>query len=430
MRYVVLTQLLCVSVTLWLSTERIHAEPAHDESGVVMPDATHALVHVANTLLPVVSQRRGWPSNEPFAVRVVDPTRAPTFIEAALRLQYSAEELTGKGKTLIYFGLFPAGFDFREQIIQFNSDRLLGLYTPTTKTLYVMDRIPPPLREEIIAHELLHVLQDQRGVFQGKRNTFDAEMARQAVLEGDATAIMLEHQLHAQGRSFLELANVPQRVERFLDDVIEYNQIRVSPVPFLRTRRRFPYVRGAAFWHAILTRDPSRWSDQPYHDPPASTEQIMHPEKYLGDRDDPTPVVLAGLDAELGAPWHRIDEDVAGEFIVHVWLQHYLDDETAARAAAGWDGDRYHLYEHEETKHVTFVFLSVWDSQADTQEFLEAYQRILEEKYPEKRPLGDHAWQTEAGAVHLERRDHTVLLIEGAPLVSLGAITGSAWNTP
>jgi len=165
-------------------------------------------------------------------------------------------------------------------------------------------------------------------------------------------------------------------------------------------------------------------------DPPASTEQIMHPEKYLGDRDDPTPVVLAGLDAELGAPWHRIDEDVAGEFIVHVWLQHYLDDETAARAAAGWDGDRYHLYEHEETKHVTFVFLSVWDSQADTQEFLEAYQRILEEKYPEKRPLGDHAWQTEAGAVHLERRDHTVLLIEGAPLVSLGAITGSAWNTP
>jgi hypothetical protein len=144
----------------------------------------------------------------------------------------------------------------------------------------------------------------------------------------------------------------------------------------------FPYVAGQPFVDAL--RSAGGWDavDAAYKDPPVSTEQIMHPEKYI-ERDDPTPVKLPDLKATLGTGWSVIDENTVGELQTAVLLANLkpgqglnmttgsLDlPEAATNAAAGWDGDQYALWGKGDQE--VLVWQSVWDSEQDAVAFSRA----------------------------------------------------------
>ena len=163
--------------------------------------------------------------------------------------------------------------------------------------------------------------------------------------------------------------------------------------PFLTAQLLFPYAAGEEFVARLLEVGGGGWKvvDAALRfRPPASTEQVMHPDAYLRV-EQPRRVSLRGPVAALGT---GLAAGAARE------LRRVADPEAArARrrgrrrgAAAGWGGDRYTLLGRGDER--ALVMRWTWDSPRDEAEFAAALRAWGGEGLPESTPAGRDAWRT------------------------------------
>ncbi|HWP43013.1 MAG TPA: hypothetical protein VNO14_07250, partial [Blastocatellia bacterium] len=248
----------------------------------------------------------------------------------------------------------------------------------------------------------------------------DAELAAHALVEGDATLVMFQYAFDQQGMR-MDLSAIGSLTERLLeqddDEDKEKYPVLASAPAVLRESLQFPYVYGIGFVQEVLKKRPLQDLNASYIDLPSSTEQIMHPDRYLV-RDHPVRVDLADLGPALGKGWKRIDSDVNGEFGYHVILAEFVGKRLARLAAEGWDGDRYALYEEAGTGALMLAHFTTWDNDSDAKEFFEAYAERTEKRYRASRssdPGARHRiYETQDGLVSIEQREKDVVVIEGA----------------
>jgi hypothetical protein len=186
----------------------------------------------------------------------------------------------------------------------------------------------------------------------------------------------------------------------------------------LRETLLFPYQEGMAWTRELYQMGGWKEVSAAFTTLPQSSEQILHPEKYFV-REGPVKVTLPDLRAPLGRGWHRLDYDVNGEWSFYLILDQFLKSPAESRrAAAGWGGDRYAVYENSRGQ-VAYASLSAWDTERDAREFFEAYVKRTGLRYPTSR--GDSAgsdartFRTPEGNVLIELRAKRVLVIEGLP---------------
>jgi hypothetical protein len=192
---------------------------------------------------------------------------------------------------------------------------------------------------------------------------------------------------------------------------------------FVRSLLTFPYAPGLGFVHQFRRRHGWAALSRVYADPPRSTTQILHPERYLERREDPVPVTLPDLGALLGGARLVID-DVAGEFGFAGILSEGLG-ETAP--AAGWRGDRYGVWDGGAAAAI-LVSLSAWESDAAAGAFAEAYGRVLQRKHGPPASPGT-AWTAAGRMFGMERRGTEVLLFGGVPAATLETVRRAIWQT-
>mgnify|MGYP001580564636 CR=1 FL=1 len=391
---------------------------------VALPSSLPAsadVIQLADVLLPVVSALRGLAVRSPVEKRLADKATVRNIVQREMAKRHSNDALARKGKALIKLGLLPPYVNLQEYVIHLYTHQLAGMYDPDTNTLYLADWIPAQMQAGVVAHELVHALQDQHfdllRYMKDVEGNSEAQAARQAVVEGEAMAIMLDYHLMEQGRSFTSLGNPAEWIDQLLAALREQDPSASSMPTYLQETALFPYINGLAFLQAVCKRHPWSWVATLYDDPPRSTEQILHPDKYLVTRDDPTLVTLVDVQDLLGEGWSLLDEDVAGEFTMKSLVRQYAPAVDAVAVAAGWDGDRYRLYEEAASSQLLLVWVSVWDSEADAAEFLRAYRQLIVEKYLEAQPVEGLAdsWRTESGYVHLAQLRERVVIVEGAP---------------
>jgi hypothetical protein len=144
--------------------------------------------------------------------------------------------------------------------------------------------------------------------------------------------------------------------------------------------------------------------------PPRSTEQILHPERYAGQPDLPQDV---GLNADPGASWALILEDTLGEYVLIQHLDQFLEDpERAATAADGWDGDRIAVWQDEAGQPLVLWSL-VWDDEAEAEEFALAYGELIEERFAAVQSVGEVWWQDATTSIGLVRQGAWVHIVWG-----------------
>jgi hypothetical protein len=139
------------------------------------------------------------------------------------------------------------------------------------------------------------------------------------------------------------------------------------------------YLKGMAFVHTVAGQG---WEavGSLYTDPPRSTEQILHPEKW-GQRDNPVAIDFPDLALEPDlAGWTVLESNVIGEFQWRVIFNEFGLNALGIAAAAGWDGDRFAVLERNED--LLLLLYTTWDSEADAEEFAAAYGQLLPVKYP------------------------------------------------
>jgi hypothetical protein len=239
----------------------------------------------------------------------------------------------------------------------------------------------------------------------------------------------------------------------------------------------FPYLHGLEWTTQLYRRGGWTMVSNAFTRLPLSTEQILHPEKYF-NYERPIKVVLpdltnllnagsstqqstgtAGVSPASGrartssrrptknsglptanrplptARWHRIDSDVNGEWSYYLILDQFLNAPAESkRAAAGWAGDRYALYEGPGGQ-VFLAQVAAWDTENDAREFFAAYVKRTELRYPDAKPIEsssgneNRGWATSEGGVVIELHGLRVVILEGVPEgIDTNALLSSLWQ--
>lgn len=332
-------------------------------------------------------------------------------------------EFEASQKTLLKLGLVSKTFRLREYVVQLLREQVAGFYEPKTKEFYLAAWLPLSDQKRVIAHELVHALQDQhfnlRRFEDWPKGDSDAELAAHALVEGEATLVMIEYDFEQQGMK-LDMNKIGALTDNMIEqdagsDAKAYPVLANAP-KVLKENLQFPYLYGAGFVGAVLKN--RSWSalDKTYSSLPESTEQIMHPERFLV-RDRPVKISIPDLGGVLGDQWKNADGDVNGEFGYLVALAEFVSRRTARGAAAGWGGDRYALYENKATGGMVLVQYTTWDTENDAREFFDAYAERTENRYKPRKPVQSTAqsriYETTEGLASIEMRGKDVVLIEG-----------------
>ena len=316
-----------------------------------------------DSLLPAIAEVSGMEVRRPvrFAMQSRDEARA--FIERQLEDELGPEELDGMERTYKALGLLPDTLDLRAMLLDLYTEQVVGYYDPATDRLYVLDEASRASAGQVVAHELVHALQDQHTDLDSlvaKERGNDRQMAAQAAAEGQATLVMIGLQAaQMQGRS-IDLAALPD-LSQMLEPALEAQNARF-PV-FRRAPRLvketllFPYLGGAGFVQALFRARGGEGPPVPFGDLlPQSTEQVMAPEaRFLRERDHPTEVRLGNV----GGGWRLVYSNTLGQLEVSVLMVEHLG-QGASDAARGWDGDRYALLRGPDGQQA-LVWYSVWD---------------------------------------------------------------------
>ena len=316
---------------------------------------------------------RGHQFDEVPEPRVVTPEQASEEALRDLDEHYPAEQREADTELLAVLGLIPPDTDLRETVGDISGEQVAGYYDTRRETLAVVDgeaAANDVLAEITLAHELDHALDDQ--VYELKEDSGegadDRASAYTALVEGTATAVMDEYaqRFISPGAALTAAFGALPEAEAATESI----------PPYIQTTLEFSYTGGEAFVTRLRTTAGGDWKLVNFalrDKPPVSTEQIIHPEKYLAF-EPPVPVKIGDLG--LGEGWELAASGSLGELDTRELLRVGGDDVPADAAAAGWGGGRYELWKDGEESVV--VLRWAWDTPDDAREFEPALRQYAD----------------------------------------------------
>jgi hypothetical protein len=453
-----------------------------------------AIVAATAEVLKQTSEIRELPILKPVKSGAQSRAEIERMLIKNLNEQMTAAEMHATELSLRKFGLASSDFEYRPFIIKLLTEQVAGYYDPRSQEFHLADWLELESQRPVMAHELTHALQDQhfnlRRFEKWPHGDSDAELAAHALVEGDATLAMTMYMLKnpMEALAFSRALTTGVATE-------QYNQAPRA----MRESLIFPYLQGSEWVTQLYKRGGWTMVSSAFTRLPLSSEQILHAEKYF-KYERPVKVVLPDLTTLLNAgsksavsnqpsairtqqttgtagvspasvakassqgptakrrlsaanrplptnAWHRIESDVNGEWSYYLILDQFLNSPAESkRAAAGWGGDRYALYEGSAPGQVFLAQLSVWDTENDAREFFDAYVKRTELRYPgathldpadaksetrnsELNTRNAYSWNTNEGSVVMELRGLRVVILEGIPEgVDANALTKTFWQ--
>ena len=329
--------------------------------------------------IPRLEQATGLKFKTPpkFEARTKDEVRQ--FLEQRFLTDMPDEDITGSERSYKRLGLLPDTLNLRTFMLSLLGEQIVGYYDPSTKVLYIVQGASDEMVGITVSHELVHALQDQYislDSLQGVKHKNDRQMAAQAVLEGQATFEQLSSMLGG-GTMVANLPGGWERVRGIIRDNSASMPIFSSAPMLIQETLLFPYLSGAEFIRNFKEKNVGK---PPFGQMPVSTEQVLHDDRFFLNRDAPTVVILPPL-----LSGKSVYENDLGEFETRLFLfQHLKDRDAAYRGAAGWDGDRYSLFETAKGEGLAWV--SVWDTSVDAAEVFDLMDTAILKRFGVVKP--------------------------------------------
>jgi hypothetical protein len=350
-------------------------------------------------------------------------------VEQELNRKYPAARVEAERTAMVAWGMIPANFDLRGSLLDLLQEQAAAYYDPVRKVMVLADWVTPELQQFALFHELVHALQDREVPLEQflapTPGQGDQLLARQALIEGEAVAISLELFLQPKG---MNLARIPDP-STFRKIVAAHSAgPEFARVPkFIRNLLLFPYIQGLTFVHQFRLKQSWQGFSQLYRDPPRSTTQILHPEKFFGQREDPLPITLPDFRSIFAQGWRLVSEDDLGEWGLGEVLGTFLDEASGSRLARGWRGDRYQVWE-DDRGQLALIYRVLWEAEGPAGAFAQAYAQLQEKKHPAiagraaKGPGSRWNWQDGALGFLVEQRGPEALVLERVPIASVERI--------
>lgn len=228
--------------------------------------------------------------------------------------------------------------------------------------------------ELLIAHELGHALQAQHFAAPNFAavSAEDARLALLALFEGDAMLTMLAYQAE---QAFMPLGRRLAMASEQTGDIATFERAsgmasRTEVMSALtRARLEFPYASGLNFVAELYRTGGFALVNRVFGHAPTSTEQVLHPERYLAG-DDPAEVPVPAVPDGYRA----VAQGSVGELLTRLALSACVKTADAIRAAEGWGGDAFQIVEKDDLGGL--LWATTWDTVADADEFESAVREL------------------------------------------------------
>ncbi|MGD0088999.1 MAG: hypothetical protein ABSE73_03695 [Planctomycetota bacterium] len=379
-----------LAASSWLLVGAAEAPALPKDIAPLSPD----LAKKIEQLKQAAENYRGLPYKQPVACGSLERETLRKKMLEAVQEELPSEKMAALEAGLKAFGFIPREMVLAKYLPELLTSQVGGFYDPKRKYLVILqdskggpgkaaeDQMLPGLTakvEEIaLVHELTHAIQDQHfdlEKFEITEPLSDEGAARTALIEGDATLAMYDFGTGMRLENFPGMDKImgqffkdPKQLTAMMPDMPGSKELADAPAWF-RDNLLFSYLEGFSFCVAVRKAGGQKLLDYAFSkDPPRSTEQIIHPEKWLAKRDDP--VVITWPDLTQDLPAHKkLCEGQLGELNIKVLLRENLKNGEKA-AAAGWGGDRFAVYGKDQ--NTVLLWITEWDSTQAAKEFKEA----------------------------------------------------------
>ena len=355
-------------------------------------------------ILAQLEELRGERFLRPVEVRVATSEDLLAYMKERMAKTETPEKVAADEAIAKLLGGIPTDMDLMAATFELLETQVGGFYDPDTDSFSLMDKCPKGAAPMILAHELDHALDDQLHSIDGKllpvAHLTDRALAFSAVVEGSGMNIMTQWQVKYGGE--LDMAGLTEMQAEAQAGLAEAPMWMWKPLMAV-------YMRGSCF----LTRTENMMTGltQPapnedimaaFENPPLSTEQVLHPDKYWdpAQRDDPLEVTIA---TELPKGWAVLREDVLGEMMLATVTTHGaatqgldlsnmmapLTIDYTNELASGWGGDALVLVGEEDGPGRMLRLVTAWDTPRDAAEFYGGMSSLLPGLEQAARSLSD-----------------------------------------
>jgi len=330
-----------------------------------------------------------------------------------------------------------------------------GFYSPTEERIVIVSEntTSPKMNEVTLSQELFHALQDQQfNLSRYNQSTQEWHNAIDGIIEGDGNYVDRLYEQRCEGEWDCLMPQASGGGGGAGE--IHFGLYLVTFQPYSDGPAFVKEIKEEGGWDAV---------NAVYENPPESTEQVIHPDKYGEDAPD-----LPEIDHTPSNDWHvlemgegSINYAVFGEAGLSTMLfypfYHSGRTETPVLAPQdffnitesgeissfdpisyeneytdGWAGDKLVPYvkgEPAEDSETGYVWKMNWDSEDDAEQFMDGYTRLLE-YYGAENVEGD-VWRISedeefADAYWIHREGDTVTIVNAPTIDELGDVHAEA----
>jgi hypothetical protein len=418
----------------------------------ISPADAKELLGSVDAVLKFASHDTGLPIKEEVKRKLVKRDEVQSFVQKNMKEDKDAQRLERSEIVLKKFGLLPRNFDLKPFLVALLREQVAGYYDPKTKTVNLLNWVDMEQQRPVLAHELTHALQDQsfgleKWMKAGLKDdddkadpspadiaTDEETSARQAVVEGQAMAVLIDYLLASSGQSLLASPQIVEALKQgMLLGTADTPTFKSAPI-FIKETLTFSYRYGLDFTTALLSAGGKELAYAgAFKDPPKTTREIMEPQAYLS-HEKLDPVKMLDFDKDFKG-YEAFDIGAIGEFDVEVLVEQYAGADEAAALYPHWRGGYYFAGRPKKDKSAPLglLYVSRWSSPEKAAEFAAVYAKSLAQRYQKARALGAdakvaedappvdawrtlrgrHSWLTEEGTVVIEVRGDAILISEG-----------------
>jgi hypothetical protein len=421
--------------------QSIPSQPSSHQEAHITPDQAKQLFALVDELIKFSSDETGLPIKSTVKRQLTTRAVVESYLKEKFDEDQGAKRLQKGEIVLKKFGLLDRDFVLKPFLLALLNEQIEAYYDSKTKTVNMLDWVSIDEQKPVLAHELTHALQDQHSDLekwndqtpdevsvdsQGDTDHLakdELDTARDAVAEGQATAVMMDYILKPMGKSLVKDPEVMDSVKQQM--AASDSSPILSRAPLLLTESLlFPYREGLSFEQDV-------WMDQgqaaafagALDRPPTSSWEIINPREYE-HRHTPAVPLMPDIHPLVDKTYKPYDIGQVGQLDLHILAELFGGDAAAGDLTPAWDGGIYWAgqrlsantpEEQASTKSLALFYLSVWKNAASAQAFAQLYANSLGRKYSGLKP--DLAAQRANSAALLAGETEEVYTTSEGPVV-------------
>jgi len=395
----------------------------------ITPEQAQQLFALVDQLIQFSSEESGLPIKSSVKRQLTTRTAVESYLNQKFEEDESAKRLQQNEIVLKKFGLLDRDFDLKPFLLALLKEQIEAYYDSKTKTVNMLDWVAIDEQKPVLAHELTHALQDQRVNLEKwndqtpndvSTNYHDDmehlakdeyDTAREAVVEGQATAVMMDNILKPMGKSLIKDPEVVDLIKNSMAGSENSPVLARAPL-LLSESLLFPYREGLSF-EQDLWMDKGREAafSGVLDRPPTSTWEIINPREFEKAKVPIVPL-MPDIHPIVDKTYKAYDIGQIGELDLHILTQLFGGEKAARDLTPSWDGGIYWAGQRlsattpeqkADTRSISIFYLSAWRNAAAAQAFAELYANALGRKYSGLHKDEAHAAPTDAAAGTVEQ---------------------------